>query len=135
MSALTMLPETEEKIGHHDDDRQHGYHEPVPHESILSILPLNCGCFAKCWKIPSAIVDRQILPRQTNSTDSGWSGIFSCKAIEEREEGRCKYSLRSRPFCSETTSSNLSGYEMVPQRKQRARVLVFKAKATRLTFS
>lgn len=42
---------------------------PVPHESIFTIRPLYSGFFAIDWKTPSAIVERQMLPRQTKRTE------------------------------------------------------------------
>lgn len=53
---------------------------PVPQESIRAILSLRFGCLARCWKIPSAIGERQMLPRQTKRMDI-WSGILSCLAV------------------------------------------------------
>jgi hypothetical protein len=43
---------------------------PVPHESILPTRS-SYGCFlANDWNTPSAMVDRQMLPRQTKSTET-----------------------------------------------------------------
>lgn len=42
---------------------------PVPQESILEIRPLYSGFLAIDWKTPSAIVERQMLPRQTKRTE------------------------------------------------------------------
>lgn len=47
---------------------------PVPHESIVPILPFHSGFCARCRKMPSAMVERQMLPKQTKRTDVG-SGI------------------------------------------------------------
>lgn len=46
-------------------------HVPVPHESTLSTT-LQYGealSLVSDWKTPSAMVDRQMLPRQTKRTD------------------------------------------------------------------
>lgn len=51
-----------------------GRYEPVPQESMSPILSLYCGCAAMCLNIPSAIVDRQMLPKHTKRTATGWSG-------------------------------------------------------------
>jgi len=48
---------------------------PVPHESIFETRFLYGSFFASDWKTPSAIVDRQMLPRHTKSTET-WSGIL-----------------------------------------------------------
>lgn len=53
---------------------------PVPQESILEILSLYCGCFAKSRNMPSAIVDRHMLPRQTKRTEMG-SDIFRIQTV------------------------------------------------------
>ena len=49
---------------------------PVPHESILETRPLYSGFLAIDWKTPSAIVERQMLPRQTKRTEI-WSDILA----------------------------------------------------------
>lgn len=49
---------------------------PVPHESIFAIRPLYSGFLAIDWKTPSAIVERQMLPRQTKRTEI-WSDILA----------------------------------------------------------
>lgn len=49
---------------------------PVPQESTLPMRSLYGGFETIDRKTPSAMVDRQMLPRHTNSTDT-FSGIFS----------------------------------------------------------
>ena len=44
---------------------------PVPQESILEISSAYGPVLASDWKTPSAIVDLQILPRQTKRTEIG----------------------------------------------------------------
>jgi hypothetical protein len=43
----------------------------VPQESIFPMRPLYCGSLTMCRKMPSAMVERQMLPRQTKRTDTG----------------------------------------------------------------
>lgn len=42
---------------------------PVPHESMVPMRSSYGGFLASDWNTPSAIVERQILPRQTKSTE------------------------------------------------------------------
>jgi len=44
---------------------------PVPQESMLEIKSPYGPFLASDWKTPSAMVDRQMLPRQTNRTEMG----------------------------------------------------------------
>lgn len=59
---------------------------PVPHESTLDTKPLYGGLPTMDWKTPSAIVDRQMLPRQTKRTDT-WSGILGDGPSAPRRAG------------------------------------------------
>lgn len=54
------------------------------------ILPWYCGCFARLWKMPSAMVDRQMLPRQTKSTDTG-SGILAAASFLQVFAGKVNW--------------------------------------------
>lgn len=59
----------------------------MPQESIFPMRPSYGGFLASDWKTPSAMVDRQMFPRQTKSTEI-WSGIVSMvtkRRIEQKQ--------------------------------------------------
>lgn len=59
----------------------------MPHESTLPIFPFISGCLAMFWKMPSAMVERQILPRQTNRTDMGSGMVETKRAVFFLQQG------------------------------------------------
>jgi len=54
----------------------------------MSMRSLYGGLRAMDWKMPSAMVDRQMLPRQTKRTEI-WSGMLSCVLFADENFASC----------------------------------------------
>jgi hypothetical protein len=83
----------------------------VPQESIVEIK--GCEGAVRDWKTPSAIVERQMFPRQTNRTETGlgdleslivaiWEVSWSCVGRLGRREVPLRLSVVGIRGCEES---------------------------------